>query len=235
LVVPAQSLSMARRKPLTSHSSGRLRRRLIQALGGRAFSCVVPRAFHVSASCWQSGVCRSWLACVVVFRALGRLSRLARVGAHRLFVLCPARGSSQRGVRHQRFALRAQATSFVALPGIQSSVIVLAGDGASCCRLTSRSRRTAAPPLNSSVRCHGNIPRHCSIFRRVMVPHIGRHMGPRSRFCGSVASSAATIRRCPRERPAPQASTLVKLLVSVSRSWQCRRQIHLHQRLLQRS
>jgi hypothetical protein len=37
------------------------------------------------------------------------------------------------------------------LPGIQSSAIVLAGDAASCCRLTFRSRRTAAPPLNSNV------------------------------------------------------------------------------------
>ena len=118
---------------------------------------MVPRAFHVSASCWQSGVCRSWLACVAVFRAFGRLSRLARVGAHRIFALCRARGSLRCGVCRQRFVLRAQATNFVALPGIQSSVIVLAGDGASCCRLTSRSRRTASPPLNSSVRAYGQI------------------------------------------------------------------------------
>jgi len=82
------------------------------------------------ASCWQSGVCRSWLACVVAFRALGRLSRLARVGAHRIFVLCRARGSWRRGGRRKRFVLFAQATIHAALPGFQSSAIVFAHSGA---------------------------------------------------------------------------------------------------------
>jgi hypothetical protein len=90
---------------------------------------VVPRAFHVSASCWQSGVCRSWLACVDVFRALGRLSRLARASAQRIFVLCRARGSLQRGACRQRLVLRAQAASFAALSGFQSSAIVFAHGG----------------------------------------------------------------------------------------------------------
>jgi hypothetical protein len=100
----------------------------------------------------QSALCRFGLACVVVFRAFGHSLFLARVGSSRFFVLRGARGSSQRGVCRQRFVLRTQATSFVALSDIQSSVIVLAGVGTSCCRLTSRSRRTASPPLNSSVR-----------------------------------------------------------------------------------
>ena len=91
---------------------------------------------------------------VAVFRAPGRHSHIARVGASRFFVLRGARGSPQIGVCRQRFVLRTQATSFAALPGIQSSAIVLAGGAASCCRLTSRSRRTAAPPLNSSVSFH---------------------------------------------------------------------------------
>ena len=131
-------------------------RRLTPALGGRAFPSAVLRCRRVSAPCLQSALCRIGLACVVVFRVLGRSPCLVRVGAFRIFVLRGARGSFQRGVCRQRFVLRAQAASFVALPGIQSSAIVLAGDGASCCRLTSRSRRTASPPLNSSVRHQGN-------------------------------------------------------------------------------
>jgi hypothetical protein len=108
--------------------------------------------FHVLASCWQSGVCCSWLACVVVFRALGRPSRLARVVVSRCFLLHAARGSSQPGFRRKRFVLSTQAASCAPLPGIQSSVIVQVTDGVACCRLTSHSRRTASPPLNSSVR-----------------------------------------------------------------------------------
>jgi hypothetical protein len=50
-----------------------------------------------------------------------------------------ARGLSQGGVCRQRFVLRAQATTIVALPGIQSSAMVLAGDSAACCRLTGHS------------------------------------------------------------------------------------------------
>ena len=96
--------------------------------------------------------CCFGLACVLVFRALGRSLCLARVVAFRIFVLSGARGSSQRGLCRQRFVLRAQAKKFAALPGIQSSAIVSAKGGAACCRLTFRSRRTAAPPLNSSVR-----------------------------------------------------------------------------------
>jgi len=63
-----------------------------------------------------------------------------------------ARGSSQRDPCRQRFALRTQATSFAPLPGFQSSAIVQVTDGVACCRLTGHSRRTATPPLNSSVR-----------------------------------------------------------------------------------
>ena len=140
-------------------------------------SFVALRAFHVLASCGKAAACSSRLACVVAFRALGRLSCLARVGAHRIFVFCRTRGSLRRGVFRQRFVLRTQATSFVALSSIQSSVIVLAGVGASCCRLTSRSRRTATPPLNSSVRCHGKFARHrYNIPCWLLVPHGRRHL-----------------------------------------------------------
>jgi hypothetical protein len=59
--------------------------------------------------------------------------------AYFVFVPCRARGSSQRGVCRQRFVLRTQVTTFAALPGIQSSVIVLLTDGVACCRLTSHS------------------------------------------------------------------------------------------------
>jgi hypothetical protein len=114
------------------------------------------------------------------------LSRLARVGAHRLFVLCRARGSLRRGVCRQRFVLRAQARSFVALPGIQSSVIVLVGDGASCCRLTSRSRRTAAPPLNSSVRPHGQDPTSSCTF----------NADGRGRCCWVMRHASASLQCC---------------------------------------
>jgi hypothetical protein len=117
----------------------------------------VLRTFHVLASCWQSGVCCFGLACVVVFRAPGRPSRLARVVVSRFFLLHAARGSSQLGLRRQRLVLRTQAANFAPLPGIQSSVIVQVTDGVACCRLTSHSRRTASPPLNSSVRRQNSI------------------------------------------------------------------------------
>ena len=127
------------------------------------------RACRLLASCWQSSVCCSRLACVVVCRALGRLSCLARVVPLRLFVLCGARGSSQRGVCRQRFVLRAQATSFAALPGIQSSAIVQFTDGVACCRLTShpsgRLRRRLIPALvgrASFLRSH-SVSRACRV------------------------------------------------------------------------
>jgi hypothetical protein len=107
------------------------RGRLLRALGGRAIFFVVLRAFRVLASCWQSRVCCSKLACVVVFCALGRLACLARVGAHRIFMLSRARGLLQCGVRRQRHVLRAQAANFAALPGFQSSAIVFAHSGVS--------------------------------------------------------------------------------------------------------
>jgi hypothetical protein len=93
-------------------------------------------------------------ACVVVCRALGRLSCLARVVVSHLFVLHGARGLSQSGVCRQRFVLRAQANSFVALPSIQSSAIVSLTDGATWLPSNQSFKRTAAPPLNSSVRWH---------------------------------------------------------------------------------
>jgi len=97
------------------------------------------------------GSCCFGLACVVVFRAPGRFSRLARVGAHRIFLLCRARGLPQRGVCRQRFVLCAQATCSAALPEIQSSAIVQVSDGVACCRLTShpsgRLRRRLIPAL----------------------------------------------------------------------------------------
>ena len=78
-------------------------------------------------------------------------SCLARVVVSGLFVLCGARGSSQRGVCRQRFLLRTQATIFAALPGFQSSAIVSLTDGVACCRLTShpsgRLRRHLIPAL----------------------------------------------------------------------------------------
>jgi hypothetical protein len=93
------------------------------------------------------------LACVVVCRAPGRSSRLARVGVSRIFMPRGARGSSQRGRCRQRVVLRTQATSFAALPGIQSSAIVQVTDGVACCRLTSHSsgrlRRRLIPALGS--------------------------------------------------------------------------------------
>ncbi len=110
------------------------------------------RVRHFSALHQLRLSCCFGLACVVVFRALGGSRCLARVVASRLFVLRDARGLPQRGVCRQRFVLRTQATNIAALPSIQSSGIVQVGDAASCCRLTSRSRRTASPPLNSSVR-----------------------------------------------------------------------------------
>jgi hypothetical protein len=73
----------------------------------------------------------------VVFRALGRLLQFARVGASRTFVFNGARGSSQCGVFRQRLVLRTQATTFAALPGIQSSGILLVYGGVGFCRLTS--------------------------------------------------------------------------------------------------
>jgi hypothetical protein len=138
------------RKVLTSHSSGRLRRRLTPALVGRAASFCRCIARSALAPRQLREPCCFGLACVVVSRVLGRSSRLARVGAHRIYFLCRARGSSQRGVRHQRFVLRAQATSSAALPGIQSSAIVLLTDGVACCRLTSHSsgRRRLIPALD---------------------------------------------------------------------------------------
>ena len=81
-------------------------------------------------------MCRLGLACAVVFRALGRSSRLARAGALRIFLLYRARGLPLHGVCRQRFVLRTQATSFTALPGFQSSAIVQVTDGVTCCRLT---------------------------------------------------------------------------------------------------
>jgi hypothetical protein len=91
-------------------------------------------------------------ACVVVFRALDSPSCLTRVGISRIFILRCARGSSQRGPRRQRLVLRAQATSFAALPSIQSSAIVLLTDGVDVLPSNQSFKRTAPPPLNSSVR-----------------------------------------------------------------------------------
>ena len=83
---------------------------------------LAPRRLRVS--------CCFGLACVVVCRALGRLGFLARVGVFCLFVLCRARGLSQRGLCRQRFVLRAQATTIAALPHIKSSTIVSLSGGA---------------------------------------------------------------------------------------------------------
>jgi hypothetical protein len=98
---------------------------------------------------------RFGLACVAVFRVLGRLSRLARAVAARIFMLHDARGLSQRGFFRQRFVLRTQATSYPALPGIQSSAIVQFTDGVACCRLTRHSsgrlRRRLIPALGSKM------------------------------------------------------------------------------------
>jgi len=97
-------------------------------------------------------------SCLLLWAGLRcRLSRaccsscLARVGVHRTFVLCRVRGSLQRGARRQRLVPRAQATNSAALPGFQSSAIVLLTDGVACCRLTSHSsgrlRRRLTPTL----------------------------------------------------------------------------------------
>ena len=92
-------------------------------------------------------------ACLVV-------RRVWRAGVvSRFFLLRAARGSSQPGFRRQRFVLPTQATTFAPLPGFKSSAIVQVTDGVACCRLTGHSRRTASPPLNSSVRAQ-NVSAH---------------------------------------------------------------------------
>jgi hypothetical protein len=120
------------------------------------FPSQLPPRVRVLASHGQRALCRHGLACVVVFRALGRSSCVARVGVSLIFMPGGARGSPQRGVCRQRFVLRTQATTFAPLPGFQSSAIVRATDGVACCRLTGHSRRTASPPLNSSVSRYGS-------------------------------------------------------------------------------
>jgi hypothetical protein len=62
-----------------------------------------------------------------------------------------ARGLSQRGVCRQRFVRRAQAKSFAALPSIQSGAIVSLTDGVTWLPSNQSFKRTAPPPLNSSV------------------------------------------------------------------------------------
>ena len=54
------SPSVQRRNRLTSHSSGRLRRRLIQALGGRAFPFAVLRRRRVFGSVFAKRVVSFW-------------------------------------------------------------------------------------------------------------------------------------------------------------------------------
>jgi hypothetical protein len=82
------------RKFLTIHPSGRLRRRLIPALGGRAFFFFICRVGRVLASHELRALCCFGLACAIVFRALGSTSHLARFVSYRIFLLRGTRGLS---------------------------------------------------------------------------------------------------------------------------------------------
>jgi hypothetical protein len=154
---------------------------------------------RVLASHRLRALCRFGLACVVVFRVLGRLSCIARVGVSHIFVLRGARGSSLRAGCRQRFVFRAQATTFAALPGFQSSAIVQVTDGVACCRLTSHSsgrlRRRLIPALVGSswwffVACIS--PSFARACRPSLQQHFGRHRGKSSAFrAGSLREPVA--------------------------------------------
>jgi hypothetical protein len=145
--------SMLRRNRLTFHSSGRLRRRLIPALGFKSISghCQVgaaPRSRFASASFLR---CVSGQpACVV----RGRLVVFRNVHAgvcSRVHLVLGGRGVSQRHhfVSGSSVVRRLSPSRVLVVRLVwhyRSSKVVLR------CRLTVRSRRTASPPLNFSVR-----------------------------------------------------------------------------------
>ncbi|MET4569465.1 hypothetical protein ABIE04_001792 [Rhodanobacter soli] len=147
------------------NSSVRLQERF--RVSGKSTPACRPR----SASPWFLRLASGWPACVARGR-WGSSSQLARVCsfAHPLR-LSHARCVATSPLR-QRFVCRTQALTIprscsafgVAL---SSSKVVLR------CRLTGRSRRTASPPLNSSVRPHEQRPQQCacsswSAYRRLV-------------------------------------------------------------------
>jgi hypothetical protein len=130
------AMSCSGRKSLTTHSSGTLRCsvRLIQALGSRAFffcCCIVCITFWLCAALLRAGLrfCFSHARSFHASRAHWRISHL-RARSHARFW--------QHHFHRQPFVRGAQATTASALPGIQSSSIVLASRWAACCCLTSR-------------------------------------------------------------------------------------------------
>ena len=145
------SPSVQRRNRLTSHSSGRLRRRLIQALGGRAFPFAVLRRRRVFGSVFAKRVVSFWA---------GLRCRLSRAWS---FAVPRARWliSLLRSSRCARFVATWRSSSAARSSHAGHKLRGIAGHSKQRYRAAHRRRsvlpsnqsfkRTAAPPLNSSV------------------------------------------------------------------------------------
>jgi hypothetical protein len=86
---------------------------------------------------------------------LCRVSHVARFLVSRFLLRCIARGTWHHRVRRWQRVLFAHAITVKALPGIKSSAIVQSYFGVAGRRPNKSFKRTAPPPLNSSVSAHG--------------------------------------------------------------------------------